>query len=177
MISARIRSAPRAHRRRQVVITVALSLSAVVAGAGTSFAAVAPITGPVYGLHGLCLDDTAFGTTDGNPVQIYQCNNGSNQQWTLTNPQFGANTTLTDYGKCLDAKGGATSNGTPVVLSTCTGTAEQEWTLEYVGTWVNVNSGKCLDDTAYGGSGTALQIWDCNNGNNQLWHASGLPTG
>ncbi|MEY9855837.1 hypothetical protein ABH935_001441 [Catenulispora sp. GAS73] len=177
MVSARMRSASHALRRPRVAITLALSLGAVVAGAGTSFAAASPITGPVYGLHGLCLDDTALGTSDGNPVQIYQCNNGANQQWTLTNPQFGANTTATVYGKCLDAKGGGTGNGTAVVLSTCTGAADQEWTLEYSGTWVNVNSGKCLDDPAYGGSGTALQIWDCNNGNNQVWHAAGLPTG
>jgi len=177
MTSGRIRSALQPAHRSRFAIVAALSLGAVVTGAGTSSAAVAPITGPVYGLHGLCIDDTAFGTADGTPVQIYQCNNGSNQQWTLTNPQFGQNTTLTVYGKCLDAKGGGTSDGTPVVLSTCTGASDQAWTLEYAGAWVNVKSGKCLDDTAYGNSGTPLQIWDCNNGNNQFWHAAGLPTG
>ena len=180
MISTRIRFAPHTpSRRARLAVAAALSVGAMAASTAASYAAadVTPITGLVYGIHGMCLDDTASGTADGTPVQIYNCNNGGNQQWTLTNPQFGANTTVTVFGKCLDAQAGATANGTPVVLSTCTGAADQQWTLEYAGTWVNVKSGTCLDDTAYGGSGTALQIWGCNSGQNQLWHAAGLPTG
>src|ERR1700723_398591 len=31
-------------------------------------------------------------------------------------------------------------------------------------------SGKCLDDTGYGGPGTQLQIWDCTGNANQQWN-------
>jgi chitinase len=34
---------------------------------------------------------------------------------------------------------------------------------------VNTNSGKCLDDTGYGGSGTQVQIWACADTANQQW--------
>ncbi len=33
----------------------------------------------------------------------------------------------------------------------------------------NPNSGKCLDDTGYGGSGTQVQIWSCSGNGNQSW--------
>jgi hypothetical protein len=39
-------------------------------------------------------------------------------------------------------------------------------------TWkalLNPQSGKCLDDTGYDGSGTQLQIWDCTGNANQQW--------
>ena len=37
------------------------------------------------------------------------------------------------------------------------------------GELVNPQSGKCLDDTGWGGSGTQLQIWACGDGTNQQW--------
>ena len=37
------------------------------------------------------------------------------------------------------------------------------------GELVNPNSGKCLDDTGFGGSGTQVQIWACADSSNQQW--------
>jgi len=187
MMRSRVRSDSPAKRRRAAV-AMALAAGAVVTGAGTAAAAgavatgartgaaaITPITGPIYGYGGVCLDDRASGAANGNPVQVYQCNSGSNQQWTVTNPQFGATSTITVYGMCLDVHGGYTWNGDPVTLWGCNGSGAQQWLLEPNGTLVNPNSGKCLDDPAWGGSGTALQIWDCNGGDNQVWEISGLP--
>ena len=42
------------------------------------------------------------------------------------------------------------------------------------GELVNPNSGKCLDDTGFGGSGTQVQIWACADTSNQQWT---LPSG
>ena len=33
---------------------------------------------------GLCLDVTAKGTTDGTLVELWTCNSGTDQQWTLS---------------------------------------------------------------------------------------------
>ncbi len=32
---------------------------------------------------GLCLDATGVGTANGTPLELWTCNGGSNQQWTL----------------------------------------------------------------------------------------------
>ena len=42
------------------------------------------------------------------------------------------------------------------------------------GELLNPNSGKCLDDTGFGGSGTQVQIWACADSSNQQWT---LPSG
>ena len=47
------------------------------------------------------------------------------------------------------------------------------WQAQSNGELVNPNSGKCLDDTGFGGSGTQVQIWACGDGTNQVWT---LPT-
>ena len=117
-------------------------------GGGTS------ATGQVTGYEGLCLDDRSASTADFNPIQVYTCNGTSAQQWTVE-----SNNTLEVLGDCLDVSGAGTANGTLVDLYPCNGTGAQSWTHESNGELVNTNSGKCLDDTGYGGSGTQVQIW------------------
>ena len=56
--------------------------------------------------------------------------------------------------------------------STCTpatAPAPRYWVPQSNGELVNPNSGKCLDDTGYGGSGTQVQIWACADTSNQQW--------
>jgi chitinase len=79
------------------------------------------------------------------------------------------NDTLEVLGKCLDVDGAGTANGTTVDLYTCNGTGAQDWVPQSNGSLVNPNSGKCLDDTGYGGSGTQVQIWACTGNSNQEW--------
>ena len=45
----------------------------------------------------------------------------------------------------------------------------QVWQHQSNGEYVNPNSGKCLDDTGFGGSGTQVQIWACADSTNQQW--------
>ncbi|HET9170200.1 MAG TPA: ricin-type beta-trefoil lectin domain protein [Actinospica sp.] len=125
-------------------------------GGGTS-------TGQVTGYQGLCLDDRSASTANFNPVQVYTCNGTSAQQWTASN------NTLQVFGKCLDVNGAGTANGTTVDLYDCNGTGAQQWVHQSNGEYVNTNSGKCLDDTGYGGSGTQVQIWACADTSNQQW--------
>jgi len=122
-------------------------------------------TGPITGYEGLCLDDRSASTADFNPIQVYTCNGTNAQSWTVN-----SNGTLTVLGDCLDVAGAGTANGTLVDLYPCNGTGAQSWTHESNGELVNTNSGKCLDDTGFGGSGTQVQIWACADSSNQQWN-------
>jgi beta-glucosidase len=121
-------------------------------------------TGAVTGYQGLCLDVRSANSADGTPVQVYTCNGTNAQQWTVA-----SNGTLQALGKCLDVVGGKTTNGTLIDLYTCNGTGAQQWTAQSNGELVNPQSGRCLDDTGSGGSGTQVQIWDCTDASNQQW--------
>jgi beta-glucosidase len=121
-------------------------------------------TGPITGYEGLCLDDRSASTALYNPIQVYTCNGTNAQQWTVE-----SNNTLEVLGMCLDVAGAGTANGTLVDLYTCNGTGAQVWEPQSNGELINPNSGKCLDDTGFGGSGTQVQIWACGDGTNQQW--------
>ena len=123
-----------------------------------------PGSGPVTGYQGLCLDVRAAGSADGTPVQVYTCNGTNAQTWSLT-----SSNQLQALGKCLDVTAAGTANGTKVQLYTCNGTGAQVWQHQSNGEYVNPNSGKCLDDTGFGGSGTQVQIWACADSSNQQW--------
>src|ERR1700728_533209 len=122
-------------------------------------------TGPITGYEGLCLDDRGAITTNYNPIQVYTCNGTNAQQWTVE-----TNDTLEVLGKCLDVDAAGTANGTTVDLYTCNGTGAQTWEPQSGGALLNPESGKCLDDTGYGGSGTQAQIWSCTGNDNQEWN-------
>src|SRR6185312_659395 len=109
-----------------------------------------------------CLDVNGASQADGAVVQIWDCNGGANQQWTLT-----SSNQLTVYGnKCLDVPG--TTNGTRARIMTCTGGTNQQWRLNADGTITGVGSGLCLDVNGAGtANGTAVQIWTCTGGSNQ----------
>ncbi|MFD3515498.1 endo-1,4-beta-xylanase [Streptomyces sp. NPDC058657] len=121
--------------------------------------------GPIRGAaSGRCLDVPGAGTTDGTQLQLWDCNNRTNQQWSHT-----AAGELRVYGnKCLDAAG--TGNGAKVQIYSCWGGDNQKWRLNADGSVVGVQSGLCLDATAAGtANGTTIQLYSCSNGGNQRW--------
>jgi len=124
-----------------------------------------PGSGPITGYQGLCLDDRAASTADYNPIQVYTCNGTNAQNWTVA-----SGNTLQVLGMCLDVNGAGTANGAAVDLYTCNGTGAQVWVPQSDGALLNPESGKCLDDTGYGGSGTQVQIWACGGSSNQAWN-------
>ena len=123
-----------------------------------------PTGGQITGYQGLCLDDRSASTANFNPIQVYTCNGSSAQSWTVSN------NTLKVLGKCLDVNAAGTANGTVVDLYDCNGTGAQTWVPQSNGELLNPNSGKCLDDTGFGGSGTQAQIWTCAASANQKWN-------
>ena len=155
--------------RRVVAVFGALALLAGLAVSAASVAQAASGTGQITGYHGLCLDDRSASTAEFNPIQVYTCNGTNAQQWTVE-----SNNTLEVLGMCLDVDAAGTANGTLVDLYSCNGTGAQTWEPQSNGELLNPNSGKCLDDTGYGGSGTQVQIWACADTSNQQWT---LPSG
>ncbi|ROS30777.1 ricin-type beta-trefoil lectin domain protein [Cellulomonas sp. PhB150] len=116
--------------------------------------------------NGLCLDNDAASTANGNKVQIWDCNGSVAQHWTFVQ----AGTTLHVQGKCLDITGGGTANGTKVQLYDCNSTGAQVWIPQSNGSYYNPASNRCLDDPAGSTTrGTQVQIWDCNGSAAQRW--------
>lgn len=124
-----------------------------------------PGSGQIKGVaSGRCLDVPGASTTDGTQLNLWDCNNRTNQQWTHT-----AEGELRVYGdKCLDAAG--TGNGAKVQIYSCWGGDNQKWRLNSDGSIVGVQSGLCLDAAANGtANGTLIQLYSCWNGSNQRW--------
>jgi hypothetical protein len=113
-----------------------------------------------------CLDVPGAVTTNGTLLDIWDCNGGTNQQWTSL-----SNGELQVYGsKCLDVPGHAKTAGTRVDIWDCNAGANQLWTLNSDGTVVGRESGLCLDVTGAGtANGTTVEIWTCSGSSNQKW--------
>jgi hypothetical protein len=113
-----------------------------------------------------CLDVPNSATANGTLTQIYDCNGGGNQSWTLTSGKQ-----LQVYGnKCLDVVGAGTAAGTAVEIWDCNGGTNQQWNVNSNGTITGVGSGLCLDVVGAGTANTtAVDIWTCTGGSNQKW--------
>ncbi|MGR4880513.1 endo-1,4-beta-xylanase [Streptomyces sp. LARHCF249] len=140
-------------------------LNALNAASPTPTPTPSPGSGQIKGVgSGRCLDVPGASTADGTQLNLWDCNNRTNQQWTAT-----AGGELRVYGnKCLDAAG--TGNGAKVQIYSCWGGDNQKWRLNADGSIVGVQSGLCLDAAANGtANGTLIQLYSCSNGSNQRW--------
>jgi hypothetical protein len=126
-----------------------------------------PISGPLVGAgSGRCLDVPNVSMTNGTQVEIWDCNGGSNQQWT----QLSSGALRVYTNKCLDVIGHATAPGSKVAIWDCNGGANQQWRVNADGTIVGVESGLCLDVIGAGtANGVLIDIFTCNGGANQRW--------
>ena len=155
--------------------SLAIALAAVMGasltstiGAGPAFAADPAL---VSAASGRCLDVTGNVSTAGTAVDIWDCNNQSNQGWVLTSAGE-----LRTFGStmCLDVDHSGTTAGTAVLIWTCNGQTNQKWSWGTNGSLVGQQSGLCLD--VNGGAtanGTKAIIWTCNGQSNQRWTQSG----
>jgi hypothetical protein len=113
-----------------------------------------------------CLDIPNSSQTNGTQSELWDCNGGSNQQWTPTSAKE-----LRVYGtKCLDDEANGTANGTRAIIWDCNGGTNQQWNLNSDGSITNVRTGLCLDASGYGtANGTLVQLWQCTGATNQKW--------
>jgi len=154
-------------------VTAADALNVSGSAAFSWTVSTAPAQGPAGQVWlqngGKCLDDPGGRTASRTRVQIWACNGGANQQWTVV--QDG---TLQVHGACLAEAG--TGNGAPAELSTCDGTSAQRWQAGTRGELVSMASGRCLDDTGWRtANGTLLQTWACSGGSEQHWIPAAAP--
>ncbi|WP_345033252.1 ricin-type beta-trefoil lectin domain protein [Kutzneria kofuensis] len=75
---------------------------------------------------GQCMDVTGQGTANGTLVELWECNGGSNQQWTQASD---GSLRSAQSGKCLDDPGFSTTNGTQLEIWDCNGGSNQRWQL------------------------------------------------
>ncbi|MFJ5262211.1 ricin-type beta-trefoil lectin domain protein [Streptomyces sp. NPDC088387] len=119
----------------------------------------------IRGLAGKCADVAGGNSANGTPVQLYDCNGSSAQQWTV-----GSDGTIRVLGKCLDATGNGTADGTQLQLWDCNGSGAQRWAVSGAQDIVNIQANKCMDVTgANSANGTRLQLWTCNGSAAQKW--------
>jgi Ricin-type beta-trefoil lectin domain/Putative Ig domain len=134
------------------------------ASASAAFTWKVSATGPIVGVNGLCVDDSSSGTANGNPIQMWGCNQTNAQTWTLA-----ADNTVRALGKCMTVSNGGTAAGSLVVLWDCSGAGSQIWRAEANGELFNPASGRCLEDPGSGGWGTQLDTATCSDAADQQW--------
>jgi Ricin-type beta-trefoil lectin domain/Putative Ig domain len=122
------------------------------------------------GLAGKCLDDWRASTASRNKIDIYTCNGGRAQAWSVSVQANGSLqiSLLKSTGECLTVTGGAVASGTKAELLRC-GAAGQQWRTGAYGHLVNPQSGKCLADPGAGRNGTQLEIIGCANRTYERW--------
>eukprot|EP00929_Paragymnodinium_shiwhaense_P022073 TRINITY_DN14212_c0_g1_i1.p1 TRINITY_DN14212_c0_g1~~TRINITY_DN14212_c0_g1_i1.p1 ORF type:complete len:226 (-),score=69.31 TRINITY_DN14212_c0_g1_i1:295-972(-) len=122
-----------------------------------------------------CLDLQGGDTTNGNTLQIWDCNGMHTQGWVFKGNRlvYKANQT-----KCVDLRGGKAENGQPIQIWDCVGewnsiANNQEWSYESgeFGIYHKASdSKKCIDlrlvDTR---NGNEVQLWDCDGSAGQKW--------
>jgi ricin-type beta-trefoil lectin protein len=154
-------SAPRPTHSTAPATATARSAPATVGGSPPNLSGPLDGTGEILGINGQCLDNNSSRTADGNPIQVWACDQTPAQVWTVTNGRY------TVQGKCLTVLGGSTASGTGVVLWTCDGSAAQQWTASAADNSVrNPASGLCL--TAWDGFSPVV-ISPCVGGPGQKW--------
>ncbi|WP_257004254.1 ricin-type beta-trefoil lectin domain protein, partial [Streptomyces sp. SA15] len=126
------------------------------------------VTIEVPGAKGNCLDVAGGGKTNGTPVQIYTCNGGASQQWTLEGSEDDLHLRGVGSQKCLDVAGNASANGTKIQISDCYKSKGQSWKGDVRATapLKSVSTGKCLDLSAFTKS-TDARLWDCKDAGSQ----------
>ncbi|KAL1708044.1 ricin B lectin domain-containing protein [Schizophyllum commune] len=122
------------------------------------------------GNNGKCLDVQGNVQANGTPVDIYDCNGTSAQQWVLTRGSTAVRLANTNF--CLDA-GSNIGNQVGMKLWQCySGLAQQTWYYTDDNRIAVQGYGQCLDLT--GGrldNGNIVQTWTCTDGNtNQIWN-------
>ncbi|GGW27185.1 ricin-type beta-trefoil lectin domain protein [Streptomyces xantholiticus] len=134
------------------------------AAGGVGWIGDSHVTIEVPGAKGSCLDVAGGGKTNGTPVQIYTCNGGAAQQWTLEGSEDDLHLRNVGSQKCLDVAENASANGTKIQISDCYKSKGQSWKGDVRATspLKSVSTGKCLDMPAFTKS-TDARLWDCKD--------------
>ena len=129
---------------------------------------VAP-PGSITGLNNLCVDVAHSGTSNGTPIQLWDCNNSNAQKWGIDLTYGGQiNSYLGNVvnGECMSI-GGVPSHGNHIVTS---GNCYQADRWLYQNMELVTAGGKCIDVPGQNfRDGQAVQLYDCNGSDAQKW--------
>ena len=123
---------------------------------------------------GLCVDDAAWGTSNGTHLQQWACGSQqANQEWQFRPAATGGYDAVYSRnagGLVWDDAAGSTANGNGIQLwSYGGGNPNQEWQPHSLGNglwrFVNLKSGLCLDNTGSTANGVQMTQWQCVDGN------------
>lgn len=164
------RSTEKIHSKRTVcflIVSILISIGALVLSPAQSEAAV---IGAVTTPNGKCLENKWGVTSNGNPVQIYDCNGTPAQIWNAE-----SDGTVRVQTKCLGPRNGSLVAGTALVVSNCTGAAFQRWTADGNGTVRSQVNGLCVENlNGTNVDGNRVVIRDCNGSAGQSWSYAGM---
>ncbi|GAA3193705.1 beta-1,3-glucanase family protein [Dactylosporangium siamense] len=119
----------------------------------------------ISNMNSKCVDVPSSNFTDGNQLQMWNCNGTGAQNWTFSGD------TIQAGGKCMDVAAGSLANDAKIQIWTCNGSGAQRFTLNGAGDIVNLQSGKCLDIQSFNANdGAKLIQWTCTGSSNQKWH-------
>ncbi|HTD23529.1 MAG TPA: polysaccharide lyase family 7 protein [Terriglobales bacterium] len=132
---------------------------------------------------GSCVDDAAWGTSNGSIVQQWACGNQqSNQEWQLQTTDSGYYRLVNRHAPSLvwDVANVSTSPGGKIQLWNYGGGLNQQWQPQSLGNGfyqiVSRNTGLCLDvPSASTANGVQLQQWTCNGSGAQAWQFNQQP--
>jgi hypothetical protein len=178
-------------RIRRMLLTIAAAVSALAlpgalaqsaAAYNTNFDPILWATGkPSPGGSGYCLDDPGFNSSNGVQLDIWQCNEGSNQKFGLLESSVEPGVFLIRLGdnhsKCLADPWDSTQNGVKLEVYTCSDSPAFWWGAgrstvgEYptYSTFVN-NYGMVFgNENGVAKNGNPVIMWQYFGGWNQTW--------
>ncbi|MEU4218885.1 RICIN domain-containing protein [Actinoplanes sp. NPDC026623] len=128
----------------------------------------------LYGDADQCLDADTNGRGNGTRVQVWDCNQTTQQLWYVHSDSTVES--VRNPGMCLDADSDAQgANGARIQLWTCNGSAQQKW-IRRAGDLAIYNLaflngfGTVMDrDSDVAGNGAQAQLWQKNSMSQQRW--------
>lgn len=159
---------PRGLKTRSAVASI-VAVAAIVAASLVTLSPPAQAVGaPFHAVQsGRCLDAVGANASAGARVDIWDCNNQSNQQWDATSA---GELRVMGGSLCLDTVGHGTAAGVYLNVEACNGASTQKWSVVNDGTIRSVQTGLCVDvDHAGTTNGTYVLLWYCNGQANQQW--------
>jgi hypothetical protein len=164
--------------RIRAVLVAAATISTVIPLLMTQTASAASFT-PMdhYGASGYCIDDPDNSTTNGELIQLWQCNGNPQQSLTAASSPYATNAYELRFanGKCIDDPGDSNHDGTRLQIWSCLGNENQAWFLSDIGFdgapdyWGNPN-GMAIDDyNDQNSDGNKIQVWSSLSNGSQQW--------
>jgi hypothetical protein len=177
MVRLKSVNATNATRGRGLARTAAVFGAVLMAVLGLASPAAANPFGDQYARVGTnkCIDNRGGSSTNGNFIQIWECNNGYPQAWRDADSRTGYYAFRNQgVGKCIDTYQGVQAY---VVLWTCDGSQDQSFIVRRPTGSTEIYQfeserwpGNCLD-IRYNSTANGAFIWlyPCHTGNNQRW--------